>query len=321
MNVIKKITMKQLCIILTISMLPTLGFGQFIGDSVIVYIDNRVEVKVAIPDYADTKTVINAVAALTELERIIPEVADQLSSDSADLLKYSAGGSLTIEPGDPKIIYLTKDEKLSNTGFRDQAIISGENYTIFITMTDLSTVSELPISTCLEKVVAMLPEKTHWSKSLYFECINGNVSNLENKSNMPDFLELQLGVGAGLVKSTWVADLSICVLLGLNHKGMLRAPYVSSNVVFDFDAENKMNLNTFLNVGYQWNLNEKSEKPSNLGVELGYLIVQQGDLFGENTFKLGVNWSPAKSITVSPQLFITDNFDAAYPGVRIGFGF
>ena len=61
MNVMKKITMKQLCIILTISMLPTLGFGQFIGDSVIVYIDNRVEVKVAIPDYADIKTVNNAV--------------------------------------------------------------------------------------------------------------------------------------------------------------------------------------------------------------------------------------------------------------------
>ena len=312
--------MKQLCIILAISMLPTLGFGQHIGDSVIVYVDNRVEIKVAVPDFADLKTSDSVLFALEEFERIIPELADQLPSGSADLVKFSVGSSLTVEPGDPKIIYLSKDGKLSYTGFRDQAIIKGENYTIFITITDLLKISDLPLSNCFEKVIAMLPEKSHSSRSLYYECIDGNITELENKNNKPDFLELQFGAGAGLVKSSWVADLSIGISLGLNHKGMLRAPYVSSNLVFDFDAESSMNINTFLNVGYRWNINKKSEKPTNLGVELGYLIVKQGDLFGENTFKLGVNWSPAKFITVSPQLYISDNFKSAFPGIRIGFG-
>jgi len=200
-------------------------------------------------------------------------------------------------------------------------MLSGENYIIYITTTDMSLVSDMPLSECVQKVIAKLPEKTHWPKTLSYECIDGSINELDNKNNQVDFLELQFGAGAGLVKSTWVADISFGVSLGLNHKGMVRAPYVSANMVFDFDAESNMHINTFLNLGYQWNLNKKTEKPNMLGVELGYLIVKQGDLFGDNTFKLGVNWSPAKHITVSPQLFIIDNFNQAFPGVRIGFGF
>ena len=101
---------------------------------------------------------------------------------------------------------------------------------------------------------------------------------------------------------------------------MIKSPYVSSNMIFDFNTESNLNINTFLNIGHRWNLDKKSEKPNMLGVELGYLIVKQGDLFGKNTFKLGVNWSPAKHISVSPQLYISDNFKTAYPGIRIGFG-
>ena len=312
--------MKQLYLILAISVMPTLGFGQFIGDSVIVYIENRVEIKVAVPDYNNLKTSDSVIFALKEFKRLILVLEHQLSSNTADLVKYSVDGSLTLEPGDPKVIYLNKDGELTNTGFRDKAIISGEKFIIIITTSDLSKISDLPLASCFEKVIAILPEKTHWSRSIFYECINGNIVELENKNNKPDFLELQFGAGAGLIKSAWVADLSVGVGLGLNHKGMLRAPYVSSNMVFDFETEGKMNINTFLNLGYRWNLDKRSEKPNVLGVELGYLIVKQGDFFGENTFKIGVNWSPAKYIYVSPQLYISDNFKTAFPGIRIGFG-
>ncbi len=321
MNVINKITMKQLCLIAAISILPTLGFGQFIGDSVIVYVDNRVEIKVAVPDYNDLKTSDSVVLALKEFKRIIPTLENQLSSGSADLVKFSVGSKLTIEPGDPKVIYLNKDGALTNTGSRDQVLVIGENFKIFIITSDISKLADIPLSNCFEKVIALLPEKVHSSRSLSYECINGNIKELENQNNKMDFLELQFGAGAGLVKSTWVADLSFGIGLGLNHKGMIRSPYVSTNVVFDFDAESKMNINTFLNIGHSWNIDKKSDKPNMLGVELGYLIVRQGDLFGENTFKFGINWSPAKHIYVTPQLYMTDNFKTVYPGIRIGFGF
>ncbi len=312
--------MKQLCLIIAISVLPTLGFCQFIGDSVILYVENRVEIKVAVPDYHKLKTSDSVIVALKEFKRIISGLENQLSPGSADLISYSIGGKLTVEPGDPKIIFMDKDGKLSNTGFRDKAVIRGTDFKIFITISDMSKLSDLPLSNCFEKVIAILPRKTNWSRSIFYECINGNITEIENKINKMDFLELDLGAGASLIKSNWVADLSFGISLGFNHKGMYRGPYVSSNLIFDFDEEDKMNINTFLNLGYQWDINKKSEKLEYLGVELGYLISKQGDLFGKNTFKLGVNWSPAKFITVSPQLYISDNFKTAYPAIRIGFG-
>lgn len=312
--------MKLLCLILAISVLPTLGFTQFIGDTVIIYVDNRVEIKVAVPDYSDLKTSDKIFSVLEKFEKMIPEIEDQLSSASADLIKYSVGSSLTVEPGDPTFIYLIKDGELSNTGFRDQAIIDGEEFKLFITTSDIANITDLSLSKCLEKVIDLLPEKSMWSRSLYYECNNEGIKKLETKSNSPDYLELQLGAGAGLVKSTWVTDISFGISLGLNHKGILRAPYVSTNMVFDFGAESNININTFLNLGYRWEMNNKSVKRDFMGIELGYLISKQGDLFGENTFKFGLNWSPAKHINVTPQLYITDNFKTVYPGIRIGFG-
>ena len=316
-----KITLKQLCFFLIVLALPIVSYGQFTGDTVIVYVDNRAEIKVAVDDYTDLAKSDSVNIALDEFRKILAEIEDQLSPEKADLVKYSFGSSLTIEPGDSKIIYLNKDGSLTNTGFRDQAIISGEKYVISITSTDLSKLADLALSDCMNKVKEQLPEKEHWPKSISYECTGGVITELENKNNSTDFLELQLGAGAGLIKSKWVADISFGVSLGLNHKGMLRSPYVSTNMIFDFDPENNMSINTFLNVGYRFDVSRKEDKPDILGVELGYLISQQGELFGDNTFKLGVNWSPAKNIMVTPTLYVTDNFNQAFPGVRIGFGF
>ena len=308
-------------LILAILAFPILSHGQFIGDTVIVYVNNRAEIKVAVPDYEDLKKSDSISIALTSFKNHIPEFTDQLSSEKADLVKYTIGKELTVEPGDPKIIYLNNNGVLSNTGFRDQAIISGEKYKIFITTSDLSKLTDLDLSDCMKNASAKLPEQTHWPRSISYECKDDNINELENKNMEMDFLEFQLGAGAGLIKGQWVADLSVGLGLGLNKKGMRRGPYISSNIIFDFDAEKNMSINTFLNAGFSWDLNRKTENPNMLGVELGYLIAKQGELFGENTFKVGATWSPAKHIYITPQLFITDNFKQAFPGVRIGFGF
>jgi len=316
--------MKRLCLILAIIIFPTLGFSQFVGDSVIIYVDNRVEINVAIADYSILKTAEKPVKALKEFSEMLPDMQDQLLPDKPDLVKYSPGSSLTVEPGDPKVIYLLKNGEPNNTGFRDRAIINGEDFTITITTTDLSKIADMPLSGCLEKIKGVLPAKRSWSMNLYYECVDGEIKELKerHKVNPPlDFLELNLGAGAGLIRSTWVSDISLGVGIGFNKKGVYRYPYVSSNMMFNFDSEKKMHINTFLNVGFGWNINTQAKRNELLGLEVGYLISRQGDLFGENTFKLGANWSPLKSVYVSPQLYITDNFKTAYPAIRIGFGF
>ena len=321
MHVINKITMKQLCLIATIQILSTASFGQSIGDSVIFYVDNRAEVNVAVSDYINLKSSNNAVAALDDFKRAVAQIEDSLSPTFAELIRYSINGSVTVEPSNQKVTYLRKDGDFANTGVRDQGVIIGKDFKVFITTSDITNISDLALSECLEKVIAVLPEKSRGSKSLYYECIDGAVMNLEEKNNKLDFLEFTMGAGAGLVKNTWVPDVSFGVGIGFNKKGIARFPYISSNMLFDFDLEGGTHVNTFLNIGCGWDISKQPNKKEILGIELGYLISQQGDLFGENTFKLGANWSPVKGVFVSPHLYVTDNFSTVYPGVRIGFGF
>ncbi|MEM9831049.1 MAG: hypothetical protein AAF944_10455 [Bacteroidota bacterium] len=313
--------MKQLCLILTILMLSTASFGQPIGDSIVFYVDNRVEVNLAVPDYSDLKSSNDVVAALADFKRVVTQLKSQLSSESAEVVRHSVGGSVTVEPTDQKVTYLKKEGNFTNTGVRDSGIILGKEFKIFITTSDISSITDLSLSECLEKIVAILPEKSRWSTSLYYECIDGAVMKIDDRNNELDFLELTLGAGAGLVKNTWVPDVSFGVGIGFNKKGVARFPYISSNMLFDFDPEGSTNINTFLNVGYGWDLSKQTEKKEILGIELGYLISRQGGLFGENTFKFGANWSPVKGVFVNPHLYITDNFDTVFPGIRVGFGF
>lgn len=313
--------MKKLCLFLAITALPLAGFSQFLGDSVIIYVDHRVEINMAVSDYAQLKSSEKVLSALEAFLKLLPAIQDQLSEDSPESITYSVGSSLSVEPGDPKIIYLLKEGELSDTGFRDQAIIEGEGFRITITTTDLSKITELSLIDCLKNVSAALPQKRHWSKSLYYECIEGKVNELSTKNNEFDFLELNFGAGAGLVKNNWVPDVTMGVGIGFNKKGNVRFPYVSSNMLFDFSEAGKTHLNTFMNVGYGWNISKEDKRNNLLKVELGYLISKQGNLFGENTFRVGMNWSPLKGVFVSPHLYITDNFKTVYPGIRIGFGF
>jgi hypothetical protein len=214
-----------------------------------------------------------------------------------------------------------KEGKLSDTGFRDQAVIVGDGFTISIITADISNVPDMDLVNCLEQVSTVLPEKIRWSKSIYYECIDNKVVLIEDKNNEMDMLEISLGAGASLVRNTWVPDLSVGFSLGLHHKGAPQGPGISSNFVFDFPSENNINVNTFLNLNYSWTINKKAKKPDMLSFEMGYLISRQGELFGKNTIKLAFSWSPAKFVTVSPQLYISDNFGQAYPGIRVGFGF
>lgn len=312
--------MRLVCPILLVLIMPLSAFSQFTGDTIIVYIDQKVEVKIAVEDYAKESERQEIVKALVEFQQLLPQLKDQLNADKADLIKISSDGTATIEAGKEKIVLLNKSGKLSNTGTRDEVQISSEHFNIFIVSSDIMNAEGLAFKSCMESAFAALPNKSSWSTSLYYECQDGKLTELERRNNDLDFLEINLGAGAGLIRSKWVADLQFGVGLGFKKKGMARNPYLSTNILFDFDAENKVNINSFLNLGYRWNLNRKGPKAEMLGVEVGYLLTNEGDLFEGTTFKLGVNWSPAKGVTVCPQMYFTDDLNTAFPAIRIGFG-
>jgi hypothetical protein len=155
--------------------------------------------------------------------------------------------------------------------------------------------------------------------------VNNEILELKSEDHTNgkiDFLELGLTAGAGLVKNNWVADLSFMAGLGLVRKGVTKyQPYLSTDLIFDFDDSGDIDLNMFLNIGYRPNIIKDPKNSTFLGVDIGYLVVSQGMLFEGTTFKLGVNWSPLKGVFVGPRLYATDNFNRVFPGIRIGFGF
>ena len=233
---------------------------------------------------------------------------------------------MEVEIVDPKYQFLIDSDEVTDTGFRDLAILRNENVYVMITTTNLSILTDLELEKCLKDVISKLPGRKNNSYRAVYECIDGSVSLIEDKVGPDaslDMIGLTAGAGAGLIKNKWVADLSAEIFLSFNRKGILKYnPYISTNLLFDFDSGNKMNINGFLNVGHRWNMEKGTGSPDWFGVEVGYLVHKEGDMFGENTFKLGLNWSlfKGRSVYVSPQLYFTDNFNTVYPAVRIGIG-
>ncbi len=318
--------MKRLCLIFSISLISGNLICQSLGDSVIIFIENKVELKMAIPNYGQLSPTHEIRSVLREFQQLVSDMEDQLSPASAELVRFTPGNSVTIEPGEPKYTYLISQETLRNTGYRDQVVITGENYIIFITSVDLINLVEMPLVACYDKVVNMLPESTKFSRSLYYQCIDGEMLELKNQhetNGKIDVLEIGLTAGGGLVENNWVTDLSLAVGLGLVEKGVTKfQPYISSDLLFGFDNETgDIDLNLFLSLGIHPNIVKDKSKSTFLGVDIGYLMVDNGDLFEGNTFRLGVNWSPLKGVFVGPRLYATDDFNRVFPGIRIGFGF
>ena len=324
MKVINKITMRQLCLFLASCWLFHTVNGQAIGDTIVIYIDSKVEMSIAVEDYEFLKNSNKESAAIEQFSQAIAAISDQLFGKTADLINYNAGGSLTIRPGDPTNFWIQKDGALSNTGVRDKAIITGSDFVITLVASDISLIRQLSLSDCIEKVKKNLPPQTKFSKTLYYHCVDGEIQEQSDrhKMNPPiDHLEINIGAGAGLVRNTWVPDLSFGIGIGFNKKGAVRYPYASTNFLFDFNPEGGANVNTFVNLGYGFNIGQGSKNGNRLGVELGYLVSRQGDLFDENTMKFGFSWSPVKAVYVNPHLYFTSDFKNAFPGIRIGFGF
>ena len=321
--------MRKVCLIILITLVVSGVKAQKftgLGDTIVVYIDNQVEIKLSVADYSTFNNNSEAYIILMSFQSLLPGISARLDSNAPEKVSYDGEDKLFVEPGDLKYQFLLDDNGIKDTGFRDVAILSNENTYVMITTTDLSKVSDLQLQKCFSDVITKLPQHRNNSYTAVYACSDGKVTLLEDELGLDaslDMLGLTAGTGASLIKNRWAADLSAELFFSFNKKGVLRYnPYISTNLIFDFDSENKMNVNTFLNVGHRWNLEKKPGSPDWLGVEVGYLVNRQGDLFGKNTYKLGLNWSlfKGRSVYVSPQLYFSDNFNTVYPAVRIGIG-
>jgi len=309
-------------------LIPKVSKAQKISDTVNVYIDNRLEMKLVLEDYELLK--IDSVRMATEqklkqFQSAMGTIGKNLSIEKAELISISEKEEITVREDIQKEVYLLKDGELKNSGVRDQAVLKTKDVEIYLTAVDLSKAIDLNMESCLQQMVDSLPAKSRFSRSLYFECKDGKVTYIEDKTESltnGDVLELSLGGGANLYKGYWLGEISFRMDFRFFTKNVLTSnPYLSANLLYDFRDINRVKMNTFLNLGYSWDRSRGNDKENLFGVEVGYLIDRNGDLFEENTSRIGINWSPIKGVVVSPQMYIIGGFEKVQPGMRIGLGF
>ena len=255
---------------------------------------------------------------LKEIQEIVPA--------TAYTIEYQYLKQLDILKSDKIKSFSIGEEISMSENFRNQAKIlepSGR-YEIIVGFNDITDLTMVDFKSILTAIIGGLPEKHRFLKYLEFQPDDQSgkiILSKERHTGYFDMLSLQAGVGANVYRGKFLTDISGEIGLQLNQKGILKNQfYVSNNLMFFFDAENRAVINNFSNVGYRRNFSNQKDKPYWLGIEIGTLTKRSGDIFKPNTMRLGVNWQEGKHITVAPQLYFNGFFQQVSPGFRIGIG-
>lgn len=317
--------LKQILIILLVVIgCITVGYAQNpFMDSINMRIDNRMEVSLVI--YNPGNPAAELEKDLRSMQSIISENND-MSRYSSCLVRYVPGKSLSIKQSEPVEIIILENGKQVKSDFKNLCEVAAKTYNLQIRY---NNTEDLLSESLIEQIKISL-DTLATTRKRYVTINNfafkGQDLIENNQTRYPDrpmdCMLLKGGTGASLVKNQLLTDISAELALEFSKKGILKNGfYVSDNLFFNFDENQKIYSNNFLNLGYRHNLSNDVKSPNWIGIEAGYLIKRHGDFFEKNTFKLGINWEVGKYMSVSPQIYISGDMTKIYPGLRVGFGF
>jgi hypothetical protein len=289
-------------------------------DSLFVEIDSKIEVKISVYDYSNLKETVSD--DLKELQEILTANQD-VPQNSPHIISYKPGKKLTIKNKETTETIIWENGKYATYKFKNRCEILSDKYHLYVDFNDLENLVSKDLITKLAEAIEMTKvNNSRQSKVFEYSFEKDSLVKNENYNNgsIGDMLSLKAGVGVNLIKNQPVIDLSGELAFTFQRKGILKNQYyLSYNLLYDFIEDSEININSFLNVGYRYNLSNNKEDTSWLGVEFGYLVSKEGEMFDEDTFRFGFNWEVGNNITISPQLYISS--EQTYPGLRIGFGF
>ena len=322
--------MRKLFIISALLMLfSNHSIGQQMNDTLVMFLEEKVEMKIIIDNYKRLKidsTQLKLREKLKHFQEVLAVVSNDLDPEVAELIVFSEENELKVSPGDPTRIYLVGEE-VKPSGIRDKAVLKLADMEVIFTSTQMELLNNVGLIPCYDSMIQKIPESSRYSKTHYFEC-NGSevvlIAEKEEVHSRGDVIEITAGGGLNVYKGQLLGELGVRMDLVFFKKNVLQHnPYLSWTLLYDFSEFDKMHINQFLNVGYSWDRGRGKEDTEDLhfGVELGFLINRNGNLFEKNTTRFGINWSPAPGITVSPQMYIIGGFEELQPGFRIGLGF
>jgi hypothetical protein len=290
-------------------------------DSICIHIDDQMELKLSVYDYKNlSESLENDLKSLQSILRSKNDLPDKGSF----LVTYEPDKLLSIKRGEPEERIIWENGKQIHYQFKSQCNIFSGKYHLQIHFSN----PEMLLSESLQKRIKEVVDSTTVMRGR-FSAVHNFVYNgtelththkYDKESGQMDAMMLKGGVGANILKNQPVMDLSAELGFVFSKNGIWKNQYsLSYSQLSDFTDPLKINLNGFAGIGYRHNMSNKLRSPNWLGIELGYLVQRQGELLDKNTFRIGFNWELGKSVSVSPQLYLSGK--STFPALRIGFGF
>jgi len=117
-----------------------------------------------------------------------------------------------------------------------------------------------------------------------------------------------------------LADQVISIGVDNQYQFLSLLPEGNDHIEGDNNHESAQGINTFATVGYRRNFSKREDKPFWLGVKAGYLVQNTTPVFEDKTIKLELTLGDNENnkFTISPQVYLTDNFSKVIPGIKIG---
>lgn len=169
--------------------------------------------------------------------------------------------------------------------------------------------------------------KEHWRPAIVkYRQFTGIIKDESDYGGATDYLTVDMNVGVGLLRNTLAptADLGLQIVRNRrkydpktsNTYGLYFQP------IFLFEKNSSgnyiTNTNGFVNVRFGEQTNEEGcKRPITRAFGAGYLILNKGDYFKKNTFKVFMDLQLNKDIRISPELIITDNGKQVFPGLTL----
>lgn len=137
-------------------------------------------------------------------------------------------------------------------------------------------------------------------------------------SGVNNFFYATLGTGLNNVKGHWNA--SFFGSLTYVHRNSLKPLMAISYIyeyMYDFSETNHTNINVWQGLKYAINVSPSNQKTDWVGLSVEYLAKPKGDLFKDNSFRIGFEKSLYDNISIVPQMYFNDFFKNVYPGINI----
>lgn len=197
----------------------------------------------------------------------------------------------------------------------------------FNSIDQLEELSEYSFDAVEKSIESEIKTKTDWyinrtTNTIWVKISDGNTSEILHRKTTTsyDTDQILLGAGAGLeyVKNNWNGSFNVNMSFVFGKKRVNRhAIRFAYDWMYTFSSANEKHINQWLSTGYAHNFSKHPDHKKWFGVSLGYLIHSQGDLFEDNTFRLGMDRKIHKYVTLVPQIYFHDFFKEVYPGLKI----